>query len=65
MLEPELITNLFDKQRQKRRIVKYEDIPDVMRNAILAAEDKRFFGHAGFDPFGIVRAAWVDRHAPA
>ncbi len=60
MLEPELITNLFDKQRQKRRIVKYEDIPEVMRNAILAAEDKRFFGHSGFDPFGIVRAAWVD-----
>jgi penicillin-binding protein 1B len=60
LLEPELITNLFDKQRQKRRIVKYEDIPDVMRNAILAAEDKRFFSHSGFDPIGIVRSAWVD-----
>jgi penicillin-binding protein 1B len=60
LLEPELITNLFDKQRQKRRIVKYEDIPDVMKNAILAAEDKRFFSHSGFDPIGIVRSAWVD-----
>lgn len=60
LLEPELITNLFDKQRQKRRIVKYDEIPDVMKNAILAAEDKRFFSHRGFDPFGIVRAAWVD-----
>ncbi len=60
MLEPELITNLFDKQRQKRRIVKYDEIPDVMRNAILSAEDRRFFSHTGFDPFGIVRAAWVD-----
>jgi penicillin-binding protein 1B len=60
MLEPELITNLFDKLRQKRRIVKYADIPEIMRNAVLAAEDKRFFSHSGFDPFGIVRAAWVD-----
>jgi penicillin-binding protein 1B len=59
-LEPELITNLFDKQRQKRRVVRYEDIPDVMRQALLAAEDKRFFSHAGFDPFGILRAAWKD-----
>ncbi len=60
MLEPELITNLFDKQRQKRRVVSYEDIPEVMRNALLAAEDKRFFSHAGFDPIGILRAVWVD-----
>ena len=59
-LEPELITNLFDKQRQKRRAVRYEDIPDVMKNALLAAEDRRFFSHSGFDPFGIVRAAWKD-----
>ncbi len=60
LLEPELITNLFDKQRQKRRIVKYADIPDVMKNAVLAAEDRRFFSHSGFDPLGILRAAWVD-----
>jgi len=59
-LEPELITNLFDRNREKRRIVSYQDIPEVMRNAVLAAEDKRFFQHAGFDPFRIVKSAWVD-----
>jgi penicillin-binding protein 1B len=59
-LEPELISNMFDKQRQKRRIVAFEDIPSVMKNAILAAEDKRFFAHAGFDPVGILRAVYVD-----
>lgn len=59
-LEPELITNLFDKQRQKRRVVRFGDIPEAMRNALLAAEDRRFFSHAGFDPIGILRAAWVD-----
>jgi penicillin-binding protein 1B len=59
-LEPELITNLFDQKREKRRIVHFNDIPKVMVNAVLAAEDKHFFQHSGFDPFGILRAVWVD-----
>ena len=59
-LEPELITNLFDRKREKRRIVRYQDIPKVMINALLSAEDKHFFQHAGFDPIGIMRALWVD-----
>jgi penicillin-binding protein 1B len=59
-LEPELMTNLFDRNREKRRIVHFNDIPRVMVNAVLAAEDKHFFQHSGFDPIGILRAAWVD-----
>ena len=42
-LEPELITNLSDRNREKRRIVRYDDIPKVLVQAILSAEDKRFF----------------------
>jgi len=62
-LEPQLITNLHDRKREKQRVVRYEDIPASLRNAILSAEDKRFFSHSGFDPIGIVRSAWVDiRH---
>jgi penicillin-binding protein 1B len=60
MLEPELITNLFDRGRAKRRVVKYSEIPAVMVNALLSAEDKHFFQHPGFDPVGIVRAVYVD-----
>jgi penicillin-binding protein 1B len=59
-LEPELITSLFDQKREKRRIVHFSDIPKVMVNALLSAEDKHFFRHAGFDPIGILRAAWKD-----
>lgn len=59
-LEPELITNLFDAKREKRRIVSFADIPKVMVDALVSAEDKHFFQHAGFDPIGIVRAAWID-----
>jgi penicillin-binding protein 1B len=60
LLEPEPISNLFDKERQKRRIVRFDEIPKVMVNAVLSAEDKNFFLHAGFDPFGIIRAAYRD-----
>lgn len=59
-LEPELISNLFDKNREKRRLVRYEDIPPVLVHAVVSAEDKRFFQHSGFDPIRIVKAAYVD-----
>jgi penicillin-binding protein 1B len=59
-LEPELISNLFDKNREKRRMVKYEDIPPVLVHAVVSAEDKRFFQHSGFDPIRIVKSAYVD-----
>jgi len=59
-LEPELISNLFDKNREKRRLVKYEDIPPVLVHAVVSAEDKRFFQHSGFDPVRIVKSAYVD-----
>jgi len=59
-LEPELISNLFDKNREKRRLVRYEDIPPVLVHAVVSAEDKRFFQHSGFDPIRIVKSAYVD-----
>jgi penicillin-binding protein 1B len=62
-IEPELITNLFDSAREKRRPVRYEDLPVLLVDAILSAEDKRFFEHGGFDFIRIVGAAWADvRH---
>jgi penicillin-binding protein 1B len=63
-IEPELITNLFDSAREKRRPVRYEDLPVLLVDAILSAEDKRFFEHGGFDFIRIVGAAWADlRHS--
>src|SRR5579885_492713 len=63
-IEPELITNLFDSAREKRRAVRYDDLPPTLVNAILSAEDKRFFEHPGFDFVRIAGAAWADlRHS--
>ncbi|HYW40580.1 MAG TPA: PBP1A family penicillin-binding protein [Terriglobales bacterium] len=59
-LEPEVITNFFDQSRDKQLIVHFAELPKVVVNAVLSAEDKRFFHHWGFDPAGILRAVWVD-----
>ena len=56
-LEPELITYLFDDSREKRRFVRYEELPDHLVKAVLAIEDRRFFSHPGLDPIRIVAAA--------
>lgn len=40
-----------------RQYVTYEQIPREFVNALVAAEDNRFFLHYGFDPVGILRAA--------
>src|SRR5882672_2995951 len=43
---------------EKRIPLKYEEIPPVMKNAILAVEDTRFYDHMGIDPIRILGAAW-------
>lgn len=60
LLEPELVTNLSDSSREKRRLVKYADIPKVVVDAVVSAEDKRFFQHAGFDPLRVLKVAYQD-----
>jgi membrane peptidoglycan carboxypeptidase len=41
-----------------RTMVKYEDIPRQVLNAVYAAEDATFETNAGFDITGVVRAGW-------
>ena len=40
---------LIELAREYRRITRYEEIPPIVRDAILAAEDKNFFSHSGVD----------------
>jgi penicillin-binding protein 1A len=42
-------TVLVELAREYRQIVSYEEVPPVLRHAILAAEDKNFFAHSGVD----------------
>jgi penicillin-binding protein 1A len=43
---------------ERRAIVKIAEVPAVMKQAILAAEDERFYQHAGVDTLGVLRAAY-------
>ncbi len=40
---------LIELAKEYRRIIKYGDIPPIVRDAILATEDKNFFSHSGVD----------------
>lgn len=42
---------------ERRNIVAIADVPAVMKQAILAAEDERFYQHGGIDYLGVLRAA--------
>ena len=60
-LEPQLVTALFDAgQRSKRELVKYNDIPPLMVQAVLAIEDRRFFEHSGVNFLRMAEAAYID-----
>ena len=43
---------------EKRQIVSYEDIPENLKNAIIAAEDGGFFDHSGVEITSLLRAAY-------
>ena len=42
---------------ERRAVVRIQDVPEVMKQAILAAEDERFYQHGGVDALGVLRAA--------
>ena len=59
-LEPEPITTLFGASRAKRHLVRYQDLPKALVDAILATEDHRFYSHHGVDSLRMVAAALAD-----
>lgn len=62
-LGPEVLMEFFGKDRELRRVVSIENIPDCLPNAVVAAEDNRFYSHYGIDPVSILRAMYVNiRH---
>ncbi|HVA80780.1 MAG TPA: transglycosylase domain-containing protein, partial [Candidatus Binataceae bacterium] len=59
-LEPELISGIFEGSWDQRRLVRLNQIPPLLIDAILAAEDHRFYEHHGVDFVRILKAAVVD-----
>jgi len=62
-LEPEVLTSADDRPGEDHRPVRLAEVPLVLINAVLAAEDHRFFEHGGVDARGLLRAAWTNLRA--
>ena len=55
-LEPELISSVTGRERSKRKIIGFNDLPQHLVKAIVVTEDRSFFEHYGVNLRGIVRA---------
>ena len=62
-LAPEELMLFFGPEREDRRLVSIDRLPEHLIRAVLAAEDSRFYEHPGLDLRGILRALWINlRH---
>lgn len=67
-LKPNIVTQVFAKDGsilgefaiEKRVLIRYEEIPDVLRNAIIATEDENFFNHIGINLWRIPGALYAN-----
>jgi penicillin-binding protein 1B len=59
-LEPETLTGLGGAANQLRHPVQLAAVPKHLIQAVLAAEDRRFFEHTGVDARAVARAVWVN-----
>jgi penicillin-binding protein 1B len=62
-LEGEVLAGAGDRPGEEYRPVRLADVPAVLIDAVLAAEDHRFFQHGGLDARGVLRAAWANVRA--
>jgi penicillin-binding protein 1B len=59
-LPPELLASAGAGMGESIRPVRLSDVPPVVRTAVLATEDARFYEHGGLDPRGVLRAVWAN-----
>ena len=66
--EPSLVTRIYDRDgvqyaewlQQRREVVSFDEIAPIMVQAVIAAEDARFFNHVGIDPQAVMRSLLAD-----
>ncbi|MBI3554240.1 MAG: PBP1A family penicillin-binding protein [Elusimicrobia bacterium] len=59
-LEPEVASELSGARKVRREPAEAAELPKALKDAVVAAEDKRFYGHWGLDPRGALRALLND-----
>ena len=59
-LEPVLIGGIYPAHQEDRILIKLDQVPAYLIEALVAVEDRDYFDHFGVSPKGIARAMWVN-----
>ena len=59
-LDPARIATLYGQRQEERRLVRIEEVPELLVTGLQAVEDRDFAHHRGVDVSGMARAAWVN-----
>jgi len=62
-MDPQAIGSFFPSHGEDRIVLRTEEVPTLLTEALKAVEDQNFDSHLGFDPMGILRALWVNMRA--
>lgn len=64
-LEPAVMGRIYPSHREDRLLVKLDDVPKHLTDALLAVEDRDFYSHYGVNPKAILRAMLANIKAGA
>lgn len=62
-LEPMLIGSIYPKQGEDRVLVRLDSVPELLREGLIAVEDRNFHSHLGISLRGILRASIANLRA--
>ncbi len=59
-VDPARIATLYGISEEERRLVRMHEVPPLLIAGLQAVEDRNFKNHHGIDPWGVMRAIWVN-----
>ncbi|MEO8160767.1 MAG: penicillin-binding protein 1B, partial [Arenimonas sp.] len=59
-VDPARIATLYGISEEERRLVRLEQVPELLITGLQSVEDRNFKNHHGIDPWGVARAIWVN-----
>jgi penicillin-binding protein 1B len=62
-MDPMLIGSIYPQQGEDRVLVKLDEVPQLLKDGLLAIEDRGFYDHFGVSIKGVMRAMWVNLRA--
>lgn len=62
-MEPILIGGIYTHTQEDRELIRLQEAPPLLKEALIVVEDRNYYSHFGISPKGITRAAWVNFRA--